>query len=126
MDGRLDPLQDRFRLESMRHLDANMHADRGRLTAHAHMPEPHTCRTSDSNLHRRHVDVWARALEGAPRAPAGGGVAAGPPAAGVGRNNAPCLASPAEVARVVLFLADPESTWLSGSVVDCNGASYLH
>jgi hypothetical protein len=52
----------------------------------------------DRRLHRRHVDVWARALEGAPRAPAGGGVAAGPPAAGVGRNNAPCLASPAEVA----------------------------
>ena len=36
------------------------------------------------------------------------------------------VATPAEVARVVLFLADTSSTWLSGSVVDCNGASYLH
>jgi NAD(P)-dependent dehydrogenase (short-subunit alcohol dehydrogenase family) len=55
------------------------------------------------------------------------GVLAGPNGAGI-KSQSPFgrVASPAEVARVVLFLADPESTWLSGSVVDCNGASYLH
>jgi NAD(P)-dependent dehydrogenase (short-subunit alcohol dehydrogenase family) len=36
------------------------------------------------------------------------------------------VADPNEVARVVLFLAEKESQWLSGSVVDLNGASYLH
>lgn len=30
-----------------------------------------------------------------------------------------------EVARVVVFLADPGSVWTSGGVVDVNGASYL-
>ena len=36
------------------------------------------------------------------------------------------VAEPEEVARVVVFLAEEESRWLSGSVVDLNGASYLH
>jgi NAD(P)-dependent dehydrogenase (short-subunit alcohol dehydrogenase family) len=36
------------------------------------------------------------------------------------------VAQPEEVARVVMFLASEKSKWLSGSVVDCNGASYFH
>lgn len=36
------------------------------------------------------------------------------------------VGEPEDVARVVAFLAEPGSRWLSGSVVDCNGASYLH
>ena len=36
------------------------------------------------------------------------------------------VAQPSEVAHAVLFLASPQSRWMSGSVVDCNGASYLH
>ena len=36
------------------------------------------------------------------------------------------VATTEEVARVVVFLAMDESRWLSGSVVDANGASYLH
>ena len=60
------------------------------------------------------TDMAAAVLAG----PAGEGIKAQSP---FGR-----VATPAEVARVVLFLADPSSTWLSGSVVDCNGASYLH
>lgn len=35
------------------------------------------------------------------------------------------VASPREIARTVLFLAAPGSEWLTGAVVDCNGASYL-
>jgi len=35
------------------------------------------------------------------------------------------VAQPAEVAHAVLFLADPASRWSSGTVLDCNGASYL-
>lgn len=36
------------------------------------------------------------------------------------------VGTPEEVARVVLFLASEKSKWLSGSVVDCNGASFVH
>ncbi|MBN2416204.1 SDR family oxidoreductase [bacterium] len=35
------------------------------------------------------------------------------------------VASPQEIAHTVLFLAAPGSEWLTGAVVDCNGASYL-
>jgi 3-oxoacyl-[acyl-carrier protein] reductase len=34
-------------------------------------------------------------------------------------------ASPAEIARVVAFLASPGSESATGSIVDVNGASYL-
>ena len=34
-------------------------------------------------------------------------------------------ASPAEIARVVVFLASPGSESATGSIVDVNGASYL-
>lgn len=36
------------------------------------------------------------------------------------------VATPEEVAAAVLFLASPEAEWASGSVLDLNGASYLH
>jgi len=35
------------------------------------------------------------------------------------------VASAEEVARAVLALADPGAEWISGAVVDFNGASYL-
>ncbi len=35
------------------------------------------------------------------------------------------VATPEEVAHVILFLADPESIWTTGAIVDANGASYL-
>ena len=35
------------------------------------------------------------------------------------------VARPAEVARVVLFLAGEGSDYLTGSIIDVNGASYL-
>jgi 3-oxoacyl-[acyl-carrier protein] reductase len=35
------------------------------------------------------------------------------------------VATPDDVAAVVLFLASPEAEWTSGTVVDANGASYL-
>lgn len=35
------------------------------------------------------------------------------------------VATPAEVAAAVLWLASPESVWTSGAVLDVNGASYL-
>jgi 3-oxoacyl-[acyl-carrier protein] reductase len=35
------------------------------------------------------------------------------------------VATAAEVARAVLALADPAAEWVSGSVVDFNGASHL-
>ena len=35
------------------------------------------------------------------------------------------VATPEDVAAVVLFLASPEAEWASGTVVDANGASYL-
>jgi NAD(P)-dependent dehydrogenase (short-subunit alcohol dehydrogenase family) len=35
------------------------------------------------------------------------------------------VAQPAEVARVVLFLADEGTDYLTGSIIDVNGASYL-
>ncbi len=43
------------------------------------------------------------------------------------RNQSPLgrVASPKEVAHTVLFLAAPGSEWLTGGVVDLNGASYL-
>jgi NAD(P)-dependent dehydrogenase (short-subunit alcohol dehydrogenase family) len=43
------------------------------------------------------------------------------------RNQSPLgrVATPAEVAHTVLFLAAPGSEWLTGGVVDLNGASYL-
>jgi NAD(P)-dependent dehydrogenase (short-subunit alcohol dehydrogenase family) len=34
-------------------------------------------------------------------------------------------ASPAEIARVVVFLASPGSESATGTIVDVNGASYL-
>lgn len=36
------------------------------------------------------------------------------------------VGTPEDVASTVVFLASEEATWLSGAVVDCNGASYLH
>lgn len=43
------------------------------------------------------------------------------------RNQSPLgrVATPEEVAHTVLFLAAPGSEWLTGGVVDLNGASYL-
>jgi NAD(P)-dependent dehydrogenase (short-subunit alcohol dehydrogenase family) len=43
------------------------------------------------------------------------------------RNQSPLrrVAEPAEIARIALFLASDESTWMTGSVIDANGASYL-
>lgn len=35
------------------------------------------------------------------------------------------VATPEDVAAIVLFLASPEAEWASGTVVDANGASYL-
>lgn len=35
------------------------------------------------------------------------------------------VAQPSDVAHAVLFLADPSSQWVSGAVLDCNGASHL-
>lgn len=35
------------------------------------------------------------------------------------------VASPEEIARAVIFLADPDSVWTSGAILDVNGASYL-
>lgn len=35
------------------------------------------------------------------------------------------VASPEEVARAIVTLADPSAEWVSGAVVDFNGASYL-
>ncbi|WP_280261435.1 SDR family NAD(P)-dependent oxidoreductase [Nocardia wallacei] len=36
------------------------------------------------------------------------------------------VATPAEIASAVRYLASPEATWSSGAVLDVNGASYLH
>ncbi|WP_238815301.1 SDR family NAD(P)-dependent oxidoreductase [Nocardia brasiliensis] len=36
------------------------------------------------------------------------------------------VAEPAEIASAVRYLASPEATWTSGSVLNVNGASYLH
>ena len=60
------------------------------------------------------TDMASAVLEG----PVGGAIRAQSP---FGR-----VATPQEIARVVVFLAEPESCWLRGAVVDCNGASYLH
>jgi len=35
------------------------------------------------------------------------------------------VATPEEIANVVLFLAEPGSEWVTGSVIDANGASHL-
>lgn len=35
------------------------------------------------------------------------------------------VASPQEVASAVHYLASPEAVWVSGAVLDVNGASYL-
>ncbi len=35
------------------------------------------------------------------------------------------IAEPEEIAAAVAFLASPESAWMSGSILDANGASYL-
>jgi 3-oxoacyl-[acyl-carrier protein] reductase len=35
------------------------------------------------------------------------------------------VAAPEEIAAAVLYLASPEATWASGSILDLNGASYL-
>jgi NAD(P)-dependent dehydrogenase (short-subunit alcohol dehydrogenase family) len=44
------------------------------------------------------------------------------------RNQSPLarVARPEEIARIALFLAADESSWLTGTIVDANGASYLH
>ncbi len=36
------------------------------------------------------------------------------------------VAQPQEIARIALFLAAAESSWMTGSIVDANGASYFH
>ncbi|GAA5092676.1 SDR family NAD(P)-dependent oxidoreductase [Nocardia iowensis] len=36
------------------------------------------------------------------------------------------VAAPEEIASAVRYLASPEATWTSGSVLNVNGASYLH
>jgi NAD(P)-dependent dehydrogenase (short-subunit alcohol dehydrogenase family) len=36
------------------------------------------------------------------------------------------IARPEEIARIALFLASEESAWLTGTIIDANGASYLH
>jgi 3-oxoacyl-[acyl-carrier protein] reductase len=36
------------------------------------------------------------------------------------------VGTPEEVAAVVDFLSQPDARWVSGTVVDCNGASYIH
>jgi 3-oxoacyl-[acyl-carrier protein] reductase len=35
------------------------------------------------------------------------------------------VARPEEIARIALFLASDESSWLTGTIIDANGASYL-
>ena len=35
------------------------------------------------------------------------------------------VATPEEIAHVIVFLADPEALWTTGAIVDANGASYL-
>ena len=54
------------------------------------------------------------------------GVLAGPRGAGI-KAESPFnrVAQPEEVADAVLFMAQPSSIFLSGGIVDCNGASYL-
>jgi NAD(P)-dependent dehydrogenase (short-subunit alcohol dehydrogenase family) len=44
------------------------------------------------------------------------------------RNQSPLgrIAQPNEIARIALFLASDESAWMTGTIVDANGASYLH
>src|SRR5665647_45748 len=36
------------------------------------------------------------------------------------------VATPREVALAIMALAEPQAEWASGSIVDFNGASYLH
>ena len=36
------------------------------------------------------------------------------------------VGTPEEVAAVVDFLSQPDARWVSGTAVDCNGASYIH
>jgi 3-oxoacyl-[acyl-carrier protein] reductase len=36
------------------------------------------------------------------------------------------VARPDEVAAAVQWLASPEAEWASGTILDLNGASYLH
>ncbi|OZF57103.1 3-oxoacyl-ACP reductase [Rhodococcus sp. 14-2470-1a] len=36
------------------------------------------------------------------------------------------VGTPEEIASTIVFLASPEAAWCSGTVVDVNGASYLH
>jgi 3-oxoacyl-[acyl-carrier protein] reductase len=59
------------------------------------------------------TDMAAGDLNG----PAGDGIRAQSP---FGR-----VATPAEIAAAVLYLASPEAEWASGTIVDLNGASYL-
>ena len=51
---------------------------------------------------------------------------AGPPGEAI-RQQSPLnrVATPEEIAHVVLFLAAPGSEWVTGSIIDANGASYL-
>jgi NAD(P)-dependent dehydrogenase (short-subunit alcohol dehydrogenase family) len=44
------------------------------------------------------------------------------------RNQSPLrrVAEPAEIARIALFLASEESSWMTGTIIHANGASYLH
>ena len=43
------------------------------------------------------------------------------------RNQSPLgrVAAPSEIARIALFLASEESSWMTGTIIDANGASYL-
>ena len=36
------------------------------------------------------------------------------------------VAEPDEIARIALFLASEKSAWMTGTIIDANGASYLH
>jgi NAD(P)-dependent dehydrogenase (short-subunit alcohol dehydrogenase family) len=50
------------------------------------------------------------------------------PAGDAIRNQSPLgrVAEPAEIARIALFLASEDSSWMTGTIIHANGASYLH
>jgi NAD(P)-dependent dehydrogenase (short-subunit alcohol dehydrogenase family) len=50
------------------------------------------------------------------------------PAGDAIRNQSPLrrVAEPHEIARIALFLASDDSSWMTGTIIHANGASYLH